>query len=270
MPMTKSRSSLCSVLLVAAAAVATLPATISAVSFHFNTASSCRNNNNGDGGGGDPFTNVNITVSCGVNNNNTTSSKCLFGDVASITGTVEATRTFDNSELTYKACVWKYCPQSTTRSAGTLCDDWLIPIEEDQACGDAGLYSISRTETIPEADISNSLSWLVTLNVGITETTTTTCNHTNTRANNNVVTEASQSFGSTGPEKSKSVGGGGVGDEGSFMSYSLMGAIFGTAFGTVLATRKRCNEPEEYDEDELFAEERPFSFTELQDVACNA
>jgi hypothetical protein len=173
--------------------------------------------------------------------------------------------------MEYKACVWKYCPQNTIHSAGTLCDDWLTPIE-DQTCGDPGLYSISRTETIPEADVGNSLSWLVTVYVGVSDDTS--CNHTSAAAATTAVaaaakTEVSPSFGSTSSEKSKSGGGGRRGKGGSYMSYSLMGAIFGTAFGTVLATRKRCNEREDYDDDELF-EERPFSFTELKDFACNA
>ena len=251
--MTKTRSPLRCKLVVA---FATMPAAISAISFQLNTAG-CRN------GDDDPFTNLNITVSCGDNHND--SSKCLFGDMVDISGTVEAIRSFANSEMTYKACMWKYCPQNTIRSAGTLCDDWLSPIE-DQTCGDPGLYSIMRTEVIPEADIGDSLSWLVTLNFGVNETSS--CNHTNTRAATWTTTQGNLRRGSTRSEESNSGGGGGV--EGrSFMPYSLMGAIFGTAFGTVLAARKRCNEPEDYDDDELF-EERPFSFTELKDVACNA
>lgn len=236
--------------------IATMPAAISAVSLRVNTAG-CRN------GGDDPFSNVNITISCGNNQNN--SSKCLFGDMAIISGTVEAIRSFENSAMTYKACVWKYCPRSTIRSAGSLCDDWLSPME-DQKCGDPGLYSITLTEMIPETDnIGNSLSWLVTMNFGINETS---CNQTDTRS---AATEASPSFGSTSSEKSKSrVGQRLQGREGeSFISYSLMGAIFGTVFGTVLAARKRCNEPEDYEDDELF-EEKPFSFTQLKDVVCNA
>lgn len=256
--MTKSISSICCLLV---AVVATMPAAISAVSFRFSTAS-CRN------GDDDPFTNVNITVSCDGNHN---SSGCLFGDVASIEGTVEATRSFDDSAMEYKACVWKYCPQNTIHSAGTLCEDWLTPIE-DQTCGDPGLYSISRTETIPEADVGNSLSWLVTVNVGVSDDTS--CNHTRATATATAVTataktEVSPSYSSTNSEKSRSGEGRRRGGGESYMSYSLMGAIFGTAFGTVLATRKRCNEREEYDDDELF-EERPFSFTELKDFACNA
>lgn len=250
----KSRRSLKHLLLVAM--VAAMPAAISAVSLRVNTAG-CMDADD------DPFTNVNITISCGNNKNN--SSKCLFGDVASISGTVQAIRSFDNSAMTYKACVWKYCPQSTIRSAGSLCDDWLSPME-DQTCGDPGLYSITLTEMIPETDdIGNSLSWLVTLNFGVNETS---CNQTDTRA---ATTEDSPSYSSTSSERSKSGGGQRLqgGEGGSFISYSLMGAIFGIAFGTVLAARKRCNEPEDYDDDELF-EEKPFSFTELKDFACNA
>ena len=43
--------------------------------------------------------------------------------MATIDGTVEALGDFFNSNVTFKACVWGYCPQDNVRSPGRLCDN---------------------------------------------------------------------------------------------------------------------------------------------------
>jgi len=141
-----------SILLASALLSAAPSAAVSAISFSVDTAT-CD---------GDPFANLDLDVTCSG------SSTCGFGDTATVSGTVEAVSAFGNSNVVIKACILTdtYCPEKYKRNAGTLCDDWLAPTS-GQACGETGMYSISASETIPEADVSNALSWLVTVKIGM-------------------------------------------------------------------------------------------------------
>lgn len=159
---------------------------------------------------GDPFYGLDLTVTCDGNK----SPKCLFGDTASIDGTVEAVTSFSNSNVTIKACVWGYCPADNIRSAGSLCDDWLTPID-NQTCGEIGLYTVTGEEIIPEADITNSWSWLVKIIIGF---------------------EMECEAEATSYQQS--------------VSYSMMGAIIGTVFGAAYAARKKLICAENDNEDE--------------------
>ena len=39
-----------------------------------------------------------------------------------------------------------------------LCNDWMDPLD-NVTCGEAGLYGVNSTTSIPTADISNGWSW---------------------------------------------------------------------------------------------------------------
>lgn len=80
---------------------------------------------------------------------------------------MEATSAFSNSNVVLSACILDtFCPEQYVRSAGSLCDNWLTPMD-GQDCGDVGMYEISAEEKIPEADVSSSWSWMVTVKIGM-------------------------------------------------------------------------------------------------------
>ncbi|KAL7536510.1 hypothetical protein ACHAXR_007210 [Thalassiosira sp. AJA248-18] len=188
---------------------------------------------------GDPFTDLDIDITCyGYNRRN-----CLFGDVAIIEGQVEAITSFDNStEMIFKACIWGHCPEENIRSAGSLCGDWLTPIE-NQTCGEAGMYNVSNTEVIiPEADIPNSWSWLVKVIIGVEQE----CEAGGTN------TESTNAYSYDG------------------MTYSMMGALIGTAFGISYAARSRMECDGGYGDDDEDDNERSGAFIEMNDAACGA
>lgn len=143
-----------------------------------------------------------------------------------------ATSIFNNNNVTLKACIFTYCPQENTRSSGALCDDWLVPTG-NQTCGEEGPYNISGREYIPEADIPDTLSWLVGIHIGVDQ------------------------------DECQASGGGESVDE-EPMSYSMMGAIFGTAFGAIVAGRRRCQE-DEYEDDDY---DDASTFVEMRDAVC--
>ena len=209
-------------------ALAAAPTSVSAMSFDFSTAT-CD---------GEPFDNLDIAMTC----NGAASSSCTFGDTVSIDGSVEAVSDFSDTEMTFKACVMGYCPSDNVRSAGTLCANWLVPVG-NQTCGEAGMYDVTGTEIIPDADISDSFSWLVTVHIGIDDECTA---------------EGSAAYGSsdgTSSSGSSSSSGGSGNTKGEYtMSYSMMGAIFGTAFGAAVAGRNRCLEEDDYEDEGTFVE----------------
>lgn len=145
-------------------AISLLAVACDAITFTTNTAIACNGNGNN---GNDPFDNLDITVKC----NDRHSLHCAFGDTAVILGTVEAIESFSNSvDVTLTTCVLNYyCPkdEENTRSAGSLCDDWLVPID-NQTCGEVGLYAVNNEKVvIPEATFPSSWSWLVTVKIGL-------------------------------------------------------------------------------------------------------
>lgn len=213
--MNNSSISALSLLLVA---LATTTTSVSAIKFQFNTAS-CD---------GDPFNDLDIDVTC----DGDASPDCLFGDVAIIDGTVEAVQNFTNSQLTFKACMWGYCPEDNIRTSGYLCN-WLTPIE-NQTCGLMGMYNVTGSEVIPVADITDRYSWLVTVKIGIEEECTA----------EGTSDESNTSYTSYR------------------MNYSMMGAVFGVAFGAAVVARKKCQGEEE---DEDYSHASPF--IEMRD-AC--
>eukprot|EP00584_Thalassiosira_punctigera_P006462 CAMPEP_0172534674 /NCGR_PEP_ID=MMETSP1067-20121228/6949_1 /TAXON_ID=265564 ORGANISM="Thalassiosira punctigera, Strain Tpunct2005C2" /NCGR_SAMPLE_ID=MMETSP1067 /ASSEMBLY_ACC=CAM_ASM_000444 /LENGTH=210 /DNA_ID=CAMNT_0013319489 /DNA_START=1 /DNA_END=633 /DNA_ORIENTATION=+ len=153
---------------------------------------------------GDLFYDLDIAVTCdGADKPN-----CLFGDEATIEGTVEALNSFSDENVTFKACLWGYCPEDNIRSAGTLCDNFLMPME-NQTCGDAGIYAVYNTEIIPSADIPNSWSWLVKIIIGVG------------------VGECEAEASGSSYQMAHGV------------TYSMMGALIGTAFGAAYAARNK-------------------------------
>lgn len=42
-------------------------------------------------------------------------------------------------------------PEENIYSASSLCYNWLVPTDENQTCGEAGIYNISHFLEIPEA-----------------------------------------------------------------------------------------------------------------------
>lgn len=189
---------------------------------------------------GDPFTDLNLDIYCTQSNN---APDCLFGDTATIDGQVEAIADFENANLTLKACIGWYCPEENIRSAGSLCDDWLTPVDENVTCGEAGLYNVSNYELIPEADIPDSWSWLLKVSIGIDQE----CEASGDTEE--IVTNANPYYG---------------------MTYSMLGALIGTAFGISYAAKQRliCNgedlDEEYYDDDDTAGG----TFVEMRDGIC--
>jgi hypothetical protein len=168
------------------AALATTPAFVAAsISITFDLTS-CN---------GDYFKDLDVDVTCDGEGD------CLFGDTTIIEGTVEAIDNFTDAELSLTPCLISYCPAENVQSAGTLCSDWLIPIE-NQTCGWPGMYNVTGTEIIPDSDVGDSLSGLVHIYISIVEE----C----------VKASASSDSDSSG---------------GYTINYSMMGAMVGTAFG---------------------------------------
>lgn len=152
--------------------LAALLSSVSAISFTVDTAS-CD---------GDPFDNLDLTTTCTNSATGATSSSCGFGDNVSIGGTVEATESFSDSNVVLSACILStYCPEKYERNAGSLCDNWLTAAD-GQECGAIGKYTIAAEERIPEADIGNAMSWMVTVTIGLqdectAETTTSSSSY---------------------------------------------------------------------------------------------
>lgn len=110
---------------------------------------------------GSPFKSLNAAVTCNG------SSSCGLGDTATVAGTLTATDDFENSDVTLKLCVVGYCPEIAQKGGGKICDDWLTPTD-GQDCGEAGQYSISHTEEIPdEEEIPSGFWWFVKSAVGV-------------------------------------------------------------------------------------------------------
>ena len=127
-----------------------------------------------------------------------------------------------------------YCPADNVRSTGYLCGNsrgWLTPLD-NQTCGEPGLYNISKSEIIPESDVPDSWSWLVTVKLGNDEV----CEADGTSAMSMASNYLSGVGGGGGRSSSSegSSGGTGGGDGSHHVSYSMMGAIFGTAFGAAI------------------------------------
>lgn len=208
--------SISAISLVAASLSAASVSVSADIGFHISTAT-CD---------GDPFYALDVDITCDGANSPT----CLFGDTVTIEGDVMAISAFDNENITIKACLWGYCPADNIRSAGTLCDDWLTPIE-NQTCGEAGMYNVTMTESIPEADIPDSWSWLVSVEIGIDD----------------------EECWAKGERQTATPYG---------VSYSMLGALIGTLFGISYAAKNSCSDDGE-DEDT----ESPF--IEMRDVCGN-
>lgn len=196
------------------------------VTFTF-TTSSC---------GSDPFTDFDVSIQCDGQH----APDCMFGDSATIDGTMTAQSNFTDMNLTVKACISSYCPDENSRVVATLCD-WLVP-DGNHTCGTVGPYNISATEEIPEADIPDWWSWLVTVGIAPDE----------------VCEEEAQ-------EETQSAQGSSYNPR---VSFSIMGAVFGTAFGTMFAVRKKIICTNDEDEEVDLDNENPF--IEMKDTVCNA
>ncbi|KAL7536511.1 hypothetical protein ACHAXR_007211 [Thalassiosira sp. AJA248-18] len=133
-------------LLLAAALACSMPSSASAISWSL-SSSSCD---------GSPFSTSGIKVQCNG------SSSCGLGDTAIVSGTMTASRSFDDdSHVTLQACVSSYCPEVASKGAGNLCDDWVSPTG-GQNCGESGTYSVYHTEDIPDSsDVPSGLTWFV-------------------------------------------------------------------------------------------------------------
>lgn len=123
------------------------PSAVSAISWSMGT-SSCD---------GNPFENLTISITC---DNSTT---CDLGDTAVVSGSLAASGTFSNSNVTLRPCIYmtSYCPEDASTSAGTLCGDWLDPLD-GQSCGQAGAYAVSYSQDIPSSDnVPSGMSYLL-------------------------------------------------------------------------------------------------------------
>lgn len=98
------------------------------------------------------FSDRNVDIECSG------SSSCSLGDTAVASGTVYASDSFDDEEVTLNACVGSYCPGQAEIGAGSLCSEWLTPAD-GQSCGEKGNYDVYYEEKIP--DESNIPSGLV-------------------------------------------------------------------------------------------------------------
>lgn len=115
----------------------------SAISFSL-TSASCD---------GSPFSNEVIDIQCGGNSN------CNFGDDADVTGTLTASAFDADSEVTLEPCLMGKCYKKYAAVDGTACD-WLTP-SGNQACGEAGDYTVNYTVAIPSSDdVPKYLEWL--------------------------------------------------------------------------------------------------------------
>jgi hypothetical protein len=155
------------------------------------------------------------------------SPKCHFGDIATITGTVEALYNFtSNTQLSSKTCsIWgtNNCPVAD--NVGSLCTNWLIPIE-NQTCGWPGLYGISGTESIPYSDLHDSLSWMVSVTISINDD------------DDCVDYDPLQQYFNSKSNKENDEQ-----EEEESSNFWFMGAIFGTAIGAILVRKnvhRRC------------------------------
>jgi len=204
------------------------------------------------------FEYLDTTITCtgnGGGGDESSSSKCHFGDIVAVEGTVEAIYNFtSNAELSSKTCsIWGNCPAA--ENAGSLCANWLTPLE-NQTCGWPGLYIISGTQSIPYSDLRDSLSWLVSLSISIVD---------DDCVDYDIL---QQYYGSSNDEEQ---------EESS--NYWFMGAIFGTAFGAILVRKnvhRRCagiDEDGNYiyfddDENEMNIDERSTT-TDNRSIATN-
>ena len=140
-----------SISLLSSAIIATSISSVHGINFKLDTAS-CD---------GNPFKS-NIKATCND------SSTCNLGDTVDIAGTLVAHSAFDNDEINLQACAMGYCPEDASKKSGNICD-WLVTTEY-QTCGDAGTYTISYTEEIPNDLPSNWASWvtyLITIKVTV-------------------------------------------------------------------------------------------------------
>ena len=165
--------------------------------------------------GAEPFNELDIAVLCDGTN------VCTYGDTATITGTVTAIEAFSNKKLTMKPCAISYCPEAYTHEAGKLCD-WLVPVDDDLTCGDAGEYTINEELTIPnEEDLHSGvtmLSNLVKVKVEIGkedecegETGSTESTYVNTYKNESIkFTSTKAGNDNAGGESTSPVGAGGI------------------------------------------------------------
>lgn len=111
------------------------------------------------------FTSRSISIACSG------SSSCSLGDTARVSGSVYATSSFDDEEVTLQPCILSsslYCPDYARIGAGSLCD-WLSP-SDGQDCGEAGTYDVYHEEKIPEEDkvpsyLQSMLSYGVTVDM---------------------------------------------------------------------------------------------------------
>ncbi|KAL9188906.1 hypothetical protein ACHAXT_011396 [Thalassiosira profunda] len=103
---------------------------------------------------GSPFSSLKISVKCNG------SSSCGLGDTATVAGTMYATSSFSDSDVTLKPCALGVCPEEAQTRAGKICD-WLSA-SDGQDCGSEGAYAVSYEQKIPEYDdIPSALEWLV-------------------------------------------------------------------------------------------------------------
>jgi hypothetical protein len=183
------------------------------------------------------FDYLDTTTTCtrGDNVGESSSPKCHFGDIVTITGTVEALYNFtSNIELSSKTCsrIWgtNNCPAA--ENVGSLCsttsttNNWLIPIE-NQTCGWPGLYGISGTESIPYSDLHDSLSWMVSVTISIVDDDDDCVDYD---------TLQQYHYSKSNNEDNEQ-------QEEESSNFWFMGAIFGTAFGAILVRKnvhRRC------------------------------
>jgi hypothetical protein len=122
---------------------------------------------------------------------------------------------FSDDSVTVKTCLMGWCPTYNVQSSGTLCRNWLTPID-NQTCGEEGVYAVYDQVVIPEADVRDGWSWLV------------------------------KDDGSSGSSSSQSSSGGGYRMTHG-VTYSMMGALFGTAVGVGYAAKKKliCTDEDE-------------------------
>lgn len=219
-------------ILAATSSLTTTPATVNAdINFEINTAT-CNS---------DPFYNMDVTVTC---ENGENAPGCLFGDDALVEGIIEAYSPFNqNSNVTFKACIWNYCPADNIRSAGTLCGDWLTPID-NQTCGEVGLYSVNHAEIIPGSDMPNSWSWMVRA-VNVVEDND--CSSSSSGGSGEYAD--GNSYQSTGGDSSSD---GSTNHNG--MTYSMVGAFIGSLFGVSYAAKKKLIWADEEDTADDFIE----------------
>ena len=164
---------------------------------------------------GNAFDDLDISITC--EHYQDSSSTCYFGELVTIDGTVEAIDSFpDTSNVTMKACIWGYCPEENIRQVGTICN-WLTPTD-NQTCGEVGGYTVHGEEYIPQADIPDSFSWLVKIHLDFSEECEVAT----------VASQASTHNGYQMPQMPKYK-----------VSYSMMGAVIGSACGVAYAFKKK-------------------------------